>query len=736
MSNTKKTNTTKTKLNTTKSNIAPAMSVATSDQNSNQNDTIHTQDPTTQKSLDNVLEFLKPHPATNEWLKRDPYLEPYSRVLKERKNNTDKLRARLLHFGSHINQTERSPKTLRDFANGHHYYGLHLLNNGWVFREWAPNATKITIFGDMTNWQIKNEYSLTRINERGDWEIQLPQNAIAHGQQYRLLVEWPGGSGERVPAWTQRALQDPNTLSFNAQVWQPIKPYKWCHKFDPTSIKVPFIYEAHVGLAQEETRVGTYNEFTSNVLPRIKDAGYNTIQLMAVQEHPYYGSFGYQISSFFAPSSRFGTPDDLKNLIDTAHSYGIAVIMDIVHSHAVKNSIEGISVFDGTEYQYFHAGDRGSHIAWDSRCFNYAKYETIHFLLSNCRYWLEEFHFDGFRFDGVTSMLYHDHGLGKVFSSYEQYFDYNVDNEALSYLMLATLVCKECNPKALLIAEDVSGMPGLAVPNSQGGIGFDYRFAMGVPDHWIKLTKDQRDEDWHMGGLWHELVNRRNDEKTISYAESHDQAIVGDQSLIFRLIGPEIYTQMRLQDNSLSVERGIALHKMIRLITAATAGNGYMTFIGNEFGHPEWIDFPRAGNNWSYHYARRQWSLANNPDLYYSRLLKFDHDMVTLLKNNHILEVPEIYLRKIHEDDKVLAFERGDFLFIFNFHPYKSLVDYPINTFHPAYSLTLDTDQALYGGHERLIPNQRFIAFKNDAWENYIKVYLPARSGLVIKAAQ
>lgn len=670
-----------------------------------------------------VLDLLDPLSPGNEWLKRDPYLAPYARILHERKHNAEKLETALCTKGT----------SLRDFADGHLYYGVHRTPTGWVIREWAPNATSMTLFGEMTGWKIEDKYNFARLNAKGDWELRLPPEAMAHQQKYRLMIHWPGGCGERVPAWTRRAVQDFNTLSFNAEVWQPIEPYKWRHSFDPSNIKIPFIYEAHVGMAQEDGRVGTYNEFTEKILPRIKEGGYNTIQLMAVQEHPYYGSFGYQVSSFFAPSSRFGTPEELKNLIDTAHGYGIAVIMDIVHSHAVKNVIEGIGFFDGTEYQFFHAGDRGSHLAWDSRCFNYAKYETIHFLLSNCRYWLEEFKFDGFRFDGVTSMLYRDHGLGRTFTGYDQYFDHNLDNDAVSYLMLATKVCKECSPNSVLVAEEVSGMPGLAVSHKEGGIGFDYRFAMGVPDHWIKLTKDQRDEDWHMGGLWHELVNRRSDERTISYAESHDQAIVGDQSLIFRLIGPEMYSHMRVSDNSMRVERGIALHKMIRLISASAAGNGYMTFMGNEFGHPEWVDFPRQGNNWSYHYARRQWSLCDNKELRYSSLLLFDRDMITLLSSEKILESKDIYLRHLHEDNKVIAFERGDFLFIFNFHPTNSLVDYVVPSYHAAYVPVLDTDRKIYGGFERLATNQRFIAFKNEHWENYVKAYIPARCGIVLR---
>jgi 1,4-alpha-glucan branching enzyme len=459
---------------------------------------------------------------------------------------------------------------------------------------------------------------------------------------------------------------------------------------------------------------------------------------MAIQEHPYYGSFGYQVSNFFAASSRFGTPDELKSLIDAAHRAGLAVVMDLVHSHAVANEVEGLSRFDGSLHQYFHGGPRGRHTAWDSRCFDYGKIEVLHFLLSNCRFWMDEYRIDGFRFDGITSMLYLDHGLGKAFTTYDDYFDTNVDEDALTYLALANQLIHARRQGAITIAEDVSGMPGLAAPLSKGGIGFDYRFAMGVPDYWIKLTKDIRDEHWPMGHLWYELTNRRADEKTISYTESHDQALVGDQTLIFRMIGPDMYDHMRNDSSHLRVDRGLALHKMIRLITLATAGHGYLNFMGNEFGHPEWIDFPRPGNNWSYQYARRQWHLTDDPGLRYKGLALFDRAMIRLAERRLLFETQNLQKLWESEDDKVLIFMRADTLFAFNFHPVRSVSDYRFNAPLGTYRMILNTDDPSFGGHGRLTPDQVHICTTEKSGGDEIgclSLYLPCRAAIVLSCS-
>lgn len=659
-------------------------------------------------------------------LAEDPFLKPYYSVIEYRQAKANHTAKRLTQPGS----------SLEDFAAAHEYFGLHLHDNSWIFREWAPNASSISLIGDFNGWQENQSHQLQRISDSGIWEIKLPSGAISHGQLYKLVIHWNGGHGERVPAFCRRVVQDPQTLIFSAQVWNPPLPYQWKLPDYRNTHNTPLVYEAHVGMAQENASVGSYRDFADKIIPRIKSAGYNTIQLMAVMEHPYYGSFGYHVSSFFSASSRFGTPEDLKYLIDTAHAAGISVIMDLVHSHGAINEVEGLSCFDGTEYQYFHKGPRGLHRAWGSRCFDYSKPEVMHFLLSNCRFWLDEYKVDGFRFDGITSMIYLHHGLGTVFDSYDKYFDSSVDDDALAYLYLANRLIHKIRPDAITVAEDVSGMPGLAAPLHEGGAGFDYRLAMGIPDFWFKLLEKIPDEHWNMGGIWHELTNRRADEQTISYVESHDQAIVGDKTSIFWMIGAEMYTSMRITDTSPAIDRGIALHKMLRLATASLAGHGYLNFMGNEFGHPEWIDFPREGNNWSYHYARRQWNLRDNPDLKYHFLADFDKAMLELITEGRIIESGHPRLMKSDQANQVLIFERANHFFAFNFNPSKSLTDYAFEVPPGKYRLLLDSDNAAFGGMQRVEADQIYIPktrIEGKTKKHMVSVYLPCRTALVIR---
>lgn len=661
-------------------------------------------------------------------IKNDPYLKDYENAIRGRHEHALwKLSA----------LTNNGKQTLTDFANGHKYYGLHKLSRGWVFREWAPNATKLYLVGDFNNWQETERYEAKRLDAYGNWELKLSEKAIKHGDLYKMHVYWNGGCGERIPAWCQRVVQDNNTKIFSAQVWNPEEPYKWKKKkFKPNTSPL-LIYECHIGMSQDAEKVGTYNEFRVNVLPRIIKDGYNCIQIMAIQEHPYYGSFGYHVSSFFAASSRFGTPEELKMLIDTAHQNGIAVIMDIVHSHAVKNECEGLGNLAGDLNQYFYPGDRHEHPAWDSLCFDYGKDEVIHFLLSNCKYWLEEFHFDGFRFDGVTSMLYYSHGLGEAFCGYGDYFNGHEDDNAICYLTLANILIHQVNPNAITIAEEVSGMPGLAAKFTDGGYGFDYRMAMNIPDYWIKTIKELPDEAWKPSSIFWETTNRRRDEKTISYCESHDQALVGDKTIIFRLIDADMYWHFKKGDETGTVNRGIALHKMIRLVTASTINGGYLNFMGNEFGHPEWIDFPREGNGWSYRYARRQWNLVDNNELDYHYLGDFDRQMIKVLKSIKSIQktpVTEIW----HNDgDQILAYMRGDLIFVFNFNPTRSFTDYGFLVPTGSYDVVLNTDSKEFGGNGFADDTISHLTNYDEAYVNerkeWLKLYIPARSAVVLK---
>ena len=619
---------------------------------------------------------------------------------------------------------------LSDSCNSYLYYGLHRTNEGWVFREWAPNATAIYLLGEFNDWRKHPDYALTKVGD-GNWEIKLPLGALVHEMLYRLLVEWNGGSGERLPSHVRRVIQDEYTKIYSAQVWDPLNPYQMRHE-RPKRTDYPLIYEAHIGMSTEHRRVSTFTEFRLFVLPRIVDLGYNTIQLMAVQEHPYYGSFGYQVANFFAVSSRFGTPDELKALIDTAHSMGIRVIMDIVHSHAVNNEEEGLSRFDGSYDQYFYPGERGYHPLWGSRCFDYGKLEVLNFLLSNCKYWLEEFRFDGYRFDGITSMLYWDHGINKDFTEYSLYYDRNQDESAITYLALANRVIHEVDPEAITIAEDMSGMPGVASPIEDGGMGFDYRMNMGTPDYWIKLLKEKRDEEWHVGDLFYELTNKREEEHTISYAESHDQALVGDKTIFFRLVDKAIYSSMGVFDKNVIIDRGMSLHKMIRLVTIGTAADGYLNFMGNEWGHPEWIDFPREGNGWSYDHARRLWSLVDDENLRFRFLNMFDKAMIQMVNDTGVFHWrPEPLVRD--NERQVLIFTRGDYLFVFNFNPEKSFPDYVFDAPSGKYTMVLNTDNKNFDGVGRIDEEVEHFTRYVSPGRGQLSLYVPARTGFVLR---
>ena len=646
-------------------------------------------------------------------------------------NYRDDIDLRVNNLNRKLSQLLAPGQSLADFANGHRYFGFHQTEEGWFYREWAPSAQELFLTGDFCGWD-RYRYPMTR-KENGVFELFLPgRDALQNGQRVRAIVIHDGRELERIPLYAQFVVQDQATIQWDAMIHVPEAPFVWTDAdFRPE--KTLYIYECHIGMAQEEPKIGTYIEFRDKILPRIKDLGYNTVQIMAIMEHPYYASFGYQVTNLFAASSRFGTPEELKSLIDTAHKMGIAVLLDVVHSHASCNTREGINEFDGTVWQFFHDGPKGDHQAWGTKCFNYDKNEVIHFLLSNLKFWQEEFHFDGFRFDGVTSMLYHNHGLGVNFAGYPDYFSMNTDTEAVTYLQLANLMVRQVNPNAITIAEDTSAIPGLCLPVEQGGIGFDYRLAMGEPDMWIKLIKEVSDENWDMGHLWAELTSRRPKEKVIGYCESHDQALVGDKTIFFRLVDREIYENMACDRDNMIIDRGIALHKLIRLVTLGLGGEGYLAFMGNEFGHPEWIDFPREGNGWSYHYCRRQWSLADNPNTKFKYMGAFDKAMIDMARKTRLLSGKTEYLNIDHEN-KLIAFRRNRAVVLLNFHPDRSLTDCFLPVKQPGrYQVILSSDDGEFGGQNRVSKEYVYQTQTNEAGEVGIRIYIPSRCAVVLK---
>jgi len=665
----------------------------------------------------------------------DPWLKPFAHALQERHNNFVK-----------CDDLIKNTLGYEDFTQGYKYYGFNILdNNTIVYREWAPNAVTASLVGDFNNWDV-NAHKMTR-NEFGVFELIIPplsngEPAIPHKSKIKISMTLPHTNERiyRLPAWIKYVTQDLSVSPvYDGVFWNPEHKYVFKNKRPkrPESIR---IYEAHVGISSPDARVATYKEFTKNVLSRIAYDGYNTIQLMAVMEHAYYASFGYQVTSFFAPSSRYGTPEELKELIDTAHGLGLRVLLDVVHSHACKNVEDGLNMFDGSDHCYFHEGGKGRHELWDSRLFNYGNYEVLRFLMSNLRYWMDEFQFDGFRFDGVTSMLYKHHGIAYGFSGdYHEYFGDTVDDDSVMYVQIANNYLHEKYPDVTTIAEDVSGMPGSCRPVKEGGLGFDYRLSMAIPDMWIKMLKELSDDDWNMGHIVHILTNRRYLESTIGYCESHDQALVGDKTLAFWLMDKEMYTNMSdLTPLTPIIDRGIALHKMIRMISHALGGEGYLNFEGNEFGHPEWLDFPRAGNNSSFQYARRQWNVLDDQLLRYKYLNEWDRAMQLTEEKYGWLHSPQAYVSRKNEGDKVIVFERANVLFIFNFHPTQSFTDYRVGVNQSGkYKIVLDSDDKKFLGHGRIDHNTEFFTTPGD-WDgrpNWLQVYIPNRTCLLLAKA-
>jgi len=672
-------------------------------------------------------------PQLDQHLERDPYLRPFER----------EFRRRYAVFSDSMERIEKELGGIDKFTKAYEEYGIHINSDNSVrCKEWAPGAEQLFLTGEFNNWD-RSSHPYKRC-EFGIWELHIPPRSdgtcvIGHLSELKIAVKTQNGHVvDRISPWATYVVKPKITegLTYKHLFWHPpvYERYYFTHK-RPTRPDSLRIYECHVGIATSEYKVGTYKEFAEKVIPRIVKLGYNAIQVMAVMEHAYYGSFGYQVTSFYAASSRCGTPEELKEMVDVAHRAGLYVLLDVVHSHASKNVLDGLNEFDGTDSCYFHTGPRGVHPSWDSRLFDYSQPEVLRFLLSNLRWYYEEYGFDGYRFDGVTSMLYHSRGNQGFSGDYNEYFGLGVDTDALIYLMIANHVLHSLYKDAITIAEDVSGMPGLCRPVEEAGVGFDYRLGMAIPDKWIEILKHMKDEDWNIGNIVHTLTNRRWMEKTVAYTESHDQALVGDKSIAFWLMDKEMYTGMSLlYGTSAIIDRGIALHKLIRLITHGLGGEAYLNFMGNEFGHPEWLDFPREGNSESYHYARRQWNLVDDETLRYKHLNNFDAAMNHLEEKFKWLSNGPAYVSWKHEDDKVIVFERGGLVFAFNFHPTKSFTDYRVGTNEVgSYKVVLNSDEERYGGYERIDTSLSYNAesYGYAGRQFSFQIYLPSRVALV-----
>ena len=673
-----------------------------------------------------------------EIINQDEYLKPFELNIKKR----------VLKYKETMDEILKNEITLEYFSKSYEHMGLNLLRNGDIkYREYAPGAKGISLFGEFNNWN-KEQY-WAKQDKFGYWELIIPNEngapKIQHGQIVKVNVVLEDGNWmERNPVWSRHLIQNKESMILENVFWNPEIKYKW--KFPQKHIKKPNslrIYEVHIGLSSFDPKINTYKEFAENILPRVKKMGYTAIQFMAIMEHADYASFGYHVNYLFAVSSRFGTPEEFMYLIDKCHENGLFVIMDIIHSHASSNVNDGFNYWDGTDHLYFHGGELGKHVQWNSRLYNYSSYETLRLLLSSCAYYINEFRIDGFRFDCVTSMLYTHHGIDYVFTgNYQEYFGEFFNEESSVYLMLANSLIHKINPEALTIAEDFSGMPGLCRPIEEGGYGFDYKLNMKICDKWKHFLMNLKDEEWNMGDIVYTLTNRRYNEKHISYCESHDQSFIGNYSLSSLLFSSERFWNMSINSpETIVIGRGIALHKMIRLLSFALGGEGYLSFMGNEFGCPDSLDFPKKGNRFSYSHCRRRWDLCDNKELRYQFLYNWEIIMNLLEEIFNFIGSKEEYISTKHEDDKVIVFEKGVLLFVFNFHPVKSFEGYQIGTkWGSKHKIILDSDEErfmgkgrLKAGHDNLFPCIKKV-FHNRPYN--MKVYLPSRTCMVLIAEE
>ncbi|XP_047249302.1 1,4-alpha-glucan-branching enzyme 3, chloroplastic/amyloplastic isoform X3 [Capsicum annuum] len=555
-------------------------------------------------------------------------------------------------------------------------------------------------------------YWLETKKGRNGW-VQKYMPALPHGSQYRVYFNTPNGPLERVPAWATFVIPDADGKQAVAVHWEPTPEYayKWKHK-QPVKPKSLRIYECHIGISGQEPKISSFNDFISKVLPHVKEAGYNAIQIIGVVEHKDYFTVGYRVTNFYAVSSRYGTPDDFKRLIDEAHGLGLLVFLEIVHSYAAADEMVGLSLFDGTNDCYFHTGKRGLHKFWGTRMFKYGDLDVLHFLLSNLNWWVEEYHVDGFHFHSLSSMLYTHNGFASFTGDMDEYCNQYVDKDALLYLILANEVLHTLHPNVITIAEDATLYPGLCDQTSQGGLGFDYFANLSASEMWLALLENTPDHEWCM--------------------KNHNQSISGGCSFAEILIGNSLGKSSISQE---SLVRGCSLHKMIRLITCTIGGHAYLNFMGNEFGHPKRVEFPMSSNNFSFSLANRSWDLLEN-DVHY-QLFSFDKDMMDLDKNGRILSRGLANIHHVNDTTMVISYLRGPNLFVFNFHPVNSYERYTIGVEEAGeYQITLNTDEKKYGGrglfgHDQNL--QRTINRRADGKRICLEVPLPSRSAQVYK---
>ncbi|KAG8075748.1 hypothetical protein GUJ93_ZPchr0006g43795 [Zizania palustris] len=556
--------------------------------------------------------------------------------------------------------------------------------------------------------------------------------AISHKDKYRLYFNTPDGALERIPAWATYVLPDVRGKQSYAVHWEPPPEeiYKW--RFERPKVKGSLrIYECHVGISGSEQKISSFQEFTSNVLPHIKDAGYNAIQLIGIVEHKDYSSVGYKVTNYFAVSSRFGTPEDFKKLVDEAHGLEMVVLLDIVHSYASADELVGLSLFDGSNDCYFHTGKRGHHKYWGTRMFKYDDVDVLHFLFSNLNWWVTEYHIDGFQFHSLSSMLYTHNGFSTFTGAMEEYCNQYVDKDALIYLILANEMLHELHPDIITIAEDATFYPGLCEPTTQGGLGFDYWVNLSIPEMWLWHLENVPGQEWSMNKIMKVLISKNCN--MLSYVENHNQSISGRKSFAEIILHKEKCSNNSVSDDG--IFRACSLLKIIKLLTFSTSGGAYLNFIGNEFAHPKRIEFPMSGNDYSFGLANRQWELLEKG--VHKHIFNFDKDLMSLDGKERLILRGSPNIHHCDDTSMFISFTRGPFLFVFNFNPDATSGLYSVGVDEAGeYQLILNTDETKYGGRGELKSNQYMKRTSDNrvgGCRNSLELALPSRSAHVYK---
>jgi 1,4-alpha-glucan branching enzyme len=612
-------------------------------------------------------------------------------------------RLRITFPGDHVGEIDdpyRYGRVLTDYdlhllGEGTHYRSFEKLGahrttvgstTGVHFAVWAPNAARVSVIGDFNAWDGR-VHAMRLLQPNGIWEIFVPD--LAEGEKYKFEIRTrsgailkksdPFGFAFEMPPHSAAIVRDISRYEWRDAEWMATR-----HERRGSFDRPVAIYEAHLGswmrVPEEGNRFLSYRELADRLVSHVKDLGFSHIELLPVMEHPFSGSWGYQVLGFYAPTSRFGPPEDFKYFVDACHEAGIAVILDWVPGHFPKDA-HGLAQFDGTAL-YEHADPRqGEHQDWGTLIFNYARNEVRNFLLSNALFWLEEYHVDGLRVDAVASMLYRDYSR-RPGEWIPNRFGGRENLEAISFLQELNRLTHGQHPGTITAAEESTAWPGVTRPVHVGGLGFSYKWNMGWMHDILQYTHgDPIHRRWHHNLITFSMLYAYTENFILPL--SHDEVVHGKGALLDKMSGDawQKYATLRALYGYMYAHPGKKL-----------------LFMGAELG--QWRE-------WN-HDRSLDWHLLDDPS--HAGLQRFVHDL-----NWRYHAEPALYeldydpegFRWIDCNDNEnsvvsvvrYARDRGDFLvMVFNFTPVPR-VQYRVGVPGPGwYAELVNSDATLYGG--------------------------------------